>query len=470
MVELEGVAVNAKAIANDERGFLLGGDPTFTAEVKSRRTKVDAALERAAKAANDDAERAAVAQIGTQLKAWDQALDAEFARYATDKAGAVKAALTTNRDLRKTYETSLTKAIDAKVAENASDNDLSALTERSRLLIGAFSAAAALISIALIVVVARHIQGTAAGVVAHLDRVGDGDLTEFTPLTTADELGQIDRRVAAVVRTLRETVGRMQEAAKDLSTHSGQLSSIAGSISDNTRGASAQAEALSVSAGAVRDNVHTVSAGAEEMGASVRAIAENAAAAARIAGEAVAVTEATSGAVERLGASSAEIGDVVKVITSIAEQTNLLALNATIEAARAGEVGKGFAVVANEVKELAQETAKATEGIISRVAAIQDDTQEATGAIGRIGAVIREISDYQTAVAAAVEEQSATTNELAQSSVQAANGTQEIASSIGQVASATAATAAVAGQTSDSARALGQLSERMEQLVATFRL
>jgi methyl-accepting chemotaxis protein len=171
----------------------------------------------------------------------------------------------------------------------------------------------------------------------------------------------------------------------------------------------------------------------------------------------------------KLGASSAEIGNVIKVITSIAEQTNLLALNATIEAARAGELGKGFAVVASEVKDLAQETARATEDISKRVEAIQADTGGAVTAIEQISQVIAQISDFQTTIASAVEEQTATTAEMNRSVAEAAQGTNEIAENITGVAEAARLTSEGVTQTQQATTELARMSAELTALVSDFR-
>ena len=181
------------------------------------------------------------------------------------------------------------------------------------------------------------------------------------------------------------------------------------------------------------------------------------------------VAETTTAAVNRLGNSSAEISTVVRTITAIAEQTNLLALNATIEAARAGEAGKGFAVVASEVKDLAQETAKATADITGQIDAIQADTLAAVDAIGQISTIVAQINETQSMIAAAVEEQTATTNEISRSVSDLAAGSAEIAQTISGVATSARETTVGATNTQDAAGELSRIADELRSLVSQFK-
>jgi methyl-accepting chemotaxis protein len=254
--------------------------------------------------------------------------------------------------------------------------------------------------------------------------------------------------------------------AQSVSAASAQLMTISQQMAATAEETSAQAGVVSAAAEQVNRNIQTVSASAEEMTASIREIAKSASEAARVATSAVKVAETTNATVAKLGESSAEIGKVIKVITSIAQQTNLLALNATIEAARAGEAGKGFAVVANEVKELAKETAKATEDISQKIEAIQGNTRGAIAAIGQISTIIGQINDIQNTIASAVEEQTATTNEIGRNVAEAARGSGEIAHNITGVATAARETSSGAGETQRAAAELSRMSKELQALVA----
>lgn len=274
-----------------------------------------------------------------------------------------------------------------------------------------------------------------------------------------------EKREREMTESLKKTLEAVNDNAESLSVSSEELSIVAQQMSSNSEETSAQANVVASASEEVSSNVSTVATSAEEMSATVKEIAKNANEAAEVATSAVKVAEETNQTVEKLGESSVEIGNVIKVITSIAQQTNLLALNATIEAARAGEAGKGFAVVANEVKELAKQTATATEDIGQKIAAIQTDTKSAVSAIGEIAGVIGQINDISSSIASAVEEQAVTTNEIARNAGEAAKGSGEISQNIVNVSEAAQSTSEGANNTLASAKKLSELAATLKSVV-----
>jgi methyl-accepting chemotaxis protein len=296
------------------------------------------------------------------------------------------------------------------------------------------------------------------------DLLSRGDPSQFKG-AYAELMGSVNEMLE-VFRSTMERVGRM---IGPLSQSAAELGRIAQEISRNTGQTAKQANMVSSGSEQVSRNIQTVATAADEMGASIKEIARNTAEASKVATAAVQSAEATNLTIAKLGQSSAEIGQVIKVITSIAQQTNLLALNATIEAARAGDAGKGFAVVANEVKELAKETARATEDISQKIESIQAESSGAVTAVGEIGSVIGRISDIQNNVASAVEEQSLTTSEITRSLAEAAKGGAAISKSIAAVAEAARCGATGVVETQKSAEAVERMAEELRELLARFR-
>jgi methyl-accepting chemotaxis protein len=302
-----------------------------------------------------------------------------------------------------------------------------------------------------------------------LGSVVNGDLRVSVDARGNDEVSHMATGVNALADRLRSVFASIDNASGRLRTSAASLEEVAERVGKSASETSAQAEVVARTADEVSTNVQAVAAGGEQMGASITEIAQNANEAARVATGAVQSVEATTGTMNKLGDSSREIGDVVRLITSIAEQTNLLALNATIEAARAGDAGKGFAVVADEVKQLAQETARATEDISKRVETIQEDADQATQAITEIAGVITRINEFQTTIASAVEEQTATTQAINAGVSDAATGSGQIARSISGVAGSSSATAASMGEARTNAAELTAMSDELAGIVSGFR-
>ena len=366
----------------------------------------------------------------------------------------------------------LTEAAQSDLTDrsNASFKALNSHLDSGRNLVIIVSVLGLLALSGLAYAIARSLVVPLKASIKALQDFAEGKLSHRLPENSSGCVGDLEVAFNRSIESVSRIVTSVAGSADAVAAASEQLSASSHQISAGAEETSTQAGLVAGASEEISRNVQTVAAGAEQMGASIREIAHSANEAARVASQAVQMVDTTNDAVSKLGISSQEIGNVVKVITSIAEQTNLLALNATIEAARAGEAGKGFAVVANEVKELARETANATEDIARRVDAIQGDTGGAVEAIGEIATIISSINDYQLTIASAVEEQTATTNEMSRNVSEASAGSGEIASNISGVAAAADTTTQSVSQTLEAINELARMSSELRSEVGRFQL
>ncbi len=328
--------------------------------------------------------------------------------------------------------------------------------------------------------------------------VAAGNLTERLEIRQNDEVGELAKALNGMADDLQEMVRGLSENASTLSGSAGNLTAtaakLAGGAEETTRQSSTAATAaeemsdninkMAAASDRVTDNVKTAAVATEQMTASIGEIAKNAEQASQVAGNAASLAESSNATIGRLGDAADEIGKVIEVIQDIAEQTNLLDLNATIEAARAGEAGKGFAVVATEVKELAKQTAEATEDIRRRIGAIQNSSNDAVQSIGQIGDVIQQVNEISSTIASAVEKQSVTTREIAQNINQtstaaetvsagvteSASASKEISQSIGGVDESAQQTSQGAAQTQVAGTKMTRLAEELQSLVGQFQV
>ncbi|MCA8949051.1 MAG: HAMP domain-containing protein [Planctomycetes bacterium] len=301
-----------------------------------------------------------------------------------------------------------------------------------------------------------------------VDAAAAGDLTREMPVDGDDAIGRMGVGLGRLLTdlrrrllTIRDNASRLSGAAEQLTTTSQRMNGEANRTSEDAHGAAAVSEQIT-------RNVEVVAENTEGITESIADIARHTNDALRIASEAVQHAEHTSQVVGRLGTSSEEIGQIVKTITSIAQQTNLLALNATIEAARAGEAGKGFAVVASEVKELARETAEATEDIRNKIEGIQGDTREAVSAIAGIGDIIKQIESRQTSIATSVEQQTSVTRAIAMNIQEVTTGSAQVLTAVATVAKAANTARQGSTATLESAGSVAQMADELLELVSVF--
>jgi len=352
------------------------------------------------------------------------------------------------------------KAPADELVANASANS------RMLLLTSLFTLIAASVAVAL--VIRQTVINPLLGVKRLLHALAEGDLTQRLQIRGGDE--EMGAALNSTVERISAVVSAIGEESVNVANASEEFSAVSQQISANSEETSAQANTVTTATEQVNRELQTVATSTEEMSVTIKEIAKNATEAAKIADGAMKTAAETNAIVAKLGESSAEIGQVIKVITSIAQKTDLLALNATVEAARAGEAGAGFAVVANEVKELAKQTSTATEEISRKIEAIQSDAKSAVAAIASISGVIGQVNDISGTIATAVEEQSATTSEMSRNVAEAARGAGEVAQNIQGVAQAAESTSHGATDSQKAAKGLAEMSSHLRELVGRFRL
>jgi methyl-accepting chemotaxis protein len=455
------------------RGFLLLNKEEILGRYEEGKRQYKENMDVLSATVTSDAGKKALAEV---VRAYDTYIAMADNEISLQRAGKTKEALDIVTGPASAASKELAKAVEEFVATQEKGkkefiDQQNATESHARMILLGLAIVGILVGLAVAVLIARSITGSISSMLAMIEEIAANNLTiEDMHIASQDEIGQAGVALNKMKNNLHGVIQSIATTAVHVASASEELNSTSQQISANSEETSAQAGVVSTAAQTVSQNLQTVATGAEEMGASIKEIAKNATEAAKVATGAVKVAETTTVTVSKLGDSSTEIGQVIKVITSIAQQTNLLALNATIEAARAGEAGKGFAVVANEVKELAKETAKATEDISRKIEAIQTDTKAAVDAIASISGVINQINDISGTIATAVEEQNATTNEMSRNVSEAAHSSGEITNNIAGVSQAAESTSRGAGDTQKAAQQLVETSAELRHLVEQFKI
>jgi methyl-accepting chemotaxis protein len=380
-------------------------------------------------------------EVHTQIAARLAAIEQVLSQFYTLESGQDEL-----MDRMKATEAQITTASNQVGLEIA--NTLERVKSVSRLVIFVVILAALVLGTSYALATTRAITGPIREVTMGLKDVaeGDGDLTKRLAIDTKNELGELAswfnifiEKMNAMIKDVAQNAGQLASSSSQLFEISTRMSEGAGNMSQRTSTVAGAAEEMSATMKSVADaseqaaaNLNLVAAAAEEMTASVAEIASNSEKAHSTTDTAVSRAQSTTARVNELGSAAGAIGKVTEVISEISEQTNLLALNATIEAARAGEAGKGFAVVANEIKELASQTAKATQDIKAKIDDIQQSTTATVAEIGEITEVIGNVNDTVGIIAAAVEEQASATREISGNISQASAGIQNVDENVGQ--------------------------------------
>lgn len=402
---------------------------------------------------------ASLDQYRQAVAAWKQA-DDDLDRISLSRQHAAESILAAATEAAKV---NLEKA-------TAAANDASAklLSSRTMLVVGLLVAVA--LGSGAAWWLAQSITRPVTATSSVLAQVASGDFRTGMTSTRRDELGDMARSLDATVSALRSAMGAVASNTQQVTTQSNAIHDAAGQVAHAAEETSGQVGAVSASAEQITANMASVSTASEEMSSSINEIAHHANEVARIASDADHRAAAAVTEMQALTKASEQIGEAVKIISTIADQTNLLALNATIEAARAGEAGRGFAVVASEVKTLAGQSAQATQRIAGMVSDIQGRSAAASTSIASIVEVVKRITDLQHSVATAVEEQSATTKDIAANVNEVATGIKQVTENITGVAKAAEISSQAAAQANRAATELLTVSTDLKAAIERFRI
>jgi len=469
----QAIEISLLKCSSTARGFLLTGKDATLEKYEDGRREYKEGVEKLAPEVHSDEGKRLFAELERTAEAYFVTADKAITLYRAGKREEMLDVVTNQAG--PAFNTAA-KAIDDFVAHvhQGREESLKAELARvsaSRTVVVVAALFGILIGSITALLIVRSISASIASMLGLIQEVAAKNLAVADmEITSEDDIGKAGAALNQMKNSLQHVIRSVAATAEGVASASEELSNTSQQITANSEETSAQAKVVSDATSQVSQNLQTVATGAEQMGASIKEIAKNATDAARVATSAVKVAETATATVTKLGESSSEIGQVIKVITSIAQQTNLLALNATIEAARAGEAGKGFAVVANEVKELAKETAKATEDISLKIETIQTDTKASVEAIASISGVINQINAISGTIATAVEEQNATTNEMTRNVSEAARSSGEITSNIAGAAQAAESTSLGATNTQKAAQQLVETSAELQRLVEQFTI
>jgi methyl-accepting chemotaxis protein len=472
---LELITSSLKDAETGQRGFLITGEDSYLAPYTASTDAIKAEIDTVARlTADNQAQQARIAKLRPLVTAKFAEMQSTIDLRKSEGFDAAQAVVLSNKgkavmDQIRAVLTEMAGDESSLLGVRAASTTSAANLSRTAILLGV---ALAMLLVGLLAwLLARSILRPLQALTRNLTDIadGDGDLTQRVDETRKDEFGVLGQTFNRFVKKLAGIIAQIGDQATSMAAASEQLSAGTRQIAGGAEHTSRETTTVAHATDSMSSALTTVAAGAEEMGASIREIATNTSDASQAGAEAVRVAEEASRTVMELGHSSAEISNVIKFITAIAEQTNLLALNATIEAARAGDAGKGFAVVASEVKDLAQETARATEDISQKVRDIQMSATATSEAISRVSEIVLRVNDYQTTIASAVEEQTATTSEMSRNVTEASSSSRDISSSLQSVSTAVNETSSGIVSTEQAVAELAKMSTTLHGLVHQFK-